>query len=119
MSTIKYKTIQESWDTFNGVVLDKMKELHHILTIYESAIFSNLIGLERVLDQAHHCEKVLIDFNHCRLVDHSFMAFIHHAQNRFESFGGSWENIGLKNLKPLSKHELATRKFDKKYKAKS
>ena len=42
MSTIKYKTIQESWDTFNGVVLDKMKELHHILTIYESAIFSKI-----------------------------------------------------------------------------
>ncbi len=88
------------------------------ITIYESAIFSNLIGFKKVLDQAYDCEKVIVDFNHCQLVDHSFMSFIHHAQNRFESFGGNWENIGLKHLKPLSNHELATRKFDKKYKAK-
>jgi uncharacterized protein YdhG (YjbR/CyaY superfamily) len=31
MSTIKYKTIQEYWDSFDGVALDKMKELHQCI----------------------------------------------------------------------------------------
>ena len=31
MSTAKHKTIQEYWNTFDGVALDKMKELHHII----------------------------------------------------------------------------------------
>lgn len=31
MSTIKYKTIQEYWDSFDGIALDKMKELHQCI----------------------------------------------------------------------------------------
>ena len=94
----------------------KMKDEQLFVTIHDAAIFSNLIGFKKVLDQAHHdCKKVIIDFNDCKLIDHSFMAFIHHAQNRFESFGGEWQNIGLSHMRPLSHHELATRKFDKKF----
>ena len=31
MSTAKHKTIQEYWDSFDGVVHDKMKELHQCI----------------------------------------------------------------------------------------
>ena len=103
---------------FKAKYQSKVNDAQLFITIYDAAIFSNLIGFKKLLDQAHGCKKVIIDFNHCHLIDHSFMAFIHHAQNRFETFGGHWENIGMSHLKPLSKHELATRKFDKKYKAK-
>ncbi len=92
-----------------------LKDEQLFVTIHDAAIFSNLIGFKKVLDQAHYCKKVIIDFNDCKLIDHSFMAFIHHAQNRFESFGGEWQNIGLSHMRPLSHHELATRKFDKKF----
>lgn len=103
---------------FKAKYQSKVNDAQLFITIYDAAIFSNLIGFKKLLDQAHGCKKVIIDFNHCHLIDHSFMAFIHHAQNRFETFGGHWENIGMSHLKPLSKHELATRKYDKRYKAK-
>jgi MFS superfamily sulfate permease-like transporter len=98
---------------FKARYQSKLKDELLFVTIYDAAIFSNLIGFKKVLDQAHDCKKVIIDFNHCKLIDHSFMAFIHHAQNRFEAFGGEWQNIGLSHMRPLSHHELATRKFDK------
>lgn len=100
---------------FKARFQSKLNDGQLFVTIYDAAIFSNLIGFKKVLDQAHDCKKVIIDFNHCKLIDHSFMAFIHHAQNRFESFGGEWENIGFTHMRPLSRHELATRKFDKKF----
>jgi uncharacterized protein YdhG (YjbR/CyaY superfamily) len=31
MSTIKYKTIQEYWNSFDGVAFEKMKELHQCI----------------------------------------------------------------------------------------
>ena len=52
--------------------------------------------------------KVVIDFTGVRLVDHSFMDFIHHLKNEWAE---EFSIVGLENHKSLSNHHLATRKL--------
>lgn len=85
-----------------------------IVKIAESAIFSNLIGFKKVLMAlAPSDKKIVIDFSDTHLIDHSFMTFITHYQKEYNAGNGRLEITGLQNHKPLSKHELASKKLVK------
>ncbi|MHB1279569.1 MAG: SulP family inorganic anion transporter, partial [Bacteroidia bacterium] len=78
-----------------------------------SAVFSNLLGYKKVLLTLPEGEKVIVDFSKTRLIDHSFMHFIHHFEHEYNDRGGEFKIVGLKNHKSLSEHPLATRKLNK------
>jgi MFS superfamily sulfate permease-like transporter len=105
---------------YNGASLKSMfKAKYHLdksdqtyaLKIYDSAIFSNLIGYKKLLTSFPEKIQVSIDFSAAKLVDHSFMAFITHFKNEYNDKGGDFEIIGLDNHKSLSDHPLSTKKM--------
>lgn len=78
------------------------------IIIKDAAIFSNLIAFKKVLVSIPENNKVVLDFSEVKLIDHSFMSFIHHFKNEFK---GEFLIIGLDKHKPFSDHHLATRKL--------
>jgi MFS superfamily sulfate permease-like transporter len=105
---------------YNGASLKSMfKAKYHLdksdqtyaLKIYDSAVFSNLIGYKKLLTSFPEKIQVSIDFSAAKLVDHSFMAFITHFKNEYNDKGGDFEIIGLDNHKSLSDHPLSTKKM--------
>ncbi len=84
------------------------------LLIKDSAIFSNLISFKKQLMTIPIENDIHIDFSQAKLIDHSFMSFIHQYQAERKENGQACEIIGLENHKPFSIHPLATRKLVKK-----
>lgn len=84
------------------------------LNVLESALFSNIIGFKKVLEEIPNGGRVRIDLSKTVLIDHSFMSFIHHFQNSYRFRGGEFEITGLKNHRSLSKDEMATKKLIRK-----
>lgn len=81
-----------------------------IIQIFETAIFSNLIGFKKLLGTLPAGRDVEIDLRETKLIDHSFMVFINHFEREYNLHGGRFRVVGLENHKPLSDHELATHK---------
>jgi len=80
------------------------------ILISGSAVFSNLIGYKKVLSNLPPNEHVIVDFTATKLVDHSFMEFVHHFEHEYNAKGGDFKIRGLSEHKALSEHHLATRK---------
>ncbi|MFD1550638.1 SulP family inorganic anion transporter [Putridiphycobacter roseus] len=83
------------------------------LVVEDAAVFSNLISFKKKLSTIPDQNNVVIDFEKSKLVDHSFMSFIHNYQNEKREMGITCEIIGLENHKPFSSHPLATHKLNK------
>jgi MFS superfamily sulfate permease-like transporter len=83
------------------------------ITLEGSALFSNLIGFKKVLQELPQNNHIRIDFSKTHLIDHSFISFLTHFQNEYNFNGGQFEISGLQFHKKLSDHELATRKLMK------
>ena len=83
------------------------------IRVLGSAVFSNLLGYKKVLLSLPVGENVVFDFSTTRLIDHSFMHFVHHFQHEYLDSGGKFRITGLDKHKCLSNHELATRKLKK------
>ena len=105
---------------YNGASLKSMfKAKYHLdksdqtyaLKIYDSAIFSNLVGYKKLLTSFPEKIQITIDFSAAKLVDHSFMSFITHFKNEYNDKGGNFEIVGLDNHKSLSDHPLSTKKM--------
>jgi len=77
------------------------------------AVFSNLLGYKKVLNNLPEKQKVVVNFDATRLVDHSFMHFMNHFEREYNFRGGDFSIAGLQNHSALSGHELATRKLKK------
>jgi MFS superfamily sulfate permease-like transporter len=82
----------------------------HKITIGEAAIFSNYMGIKKKLDSFPAHEKVIVELNNTRLVDHSVMENLFHFKHDYEENGGVVDLVGFDELKPLSSHPLAVRK---------
>lgn len=93
----------------------ELKDSDHLLevNVCESAIFSNLIGFKKLLDEIPHDKAIRFNFSETKLIDHSFMAFISHYQKEYSIKGGQFELAGLENHKSFSEHDLATKKLIK------
>jgi len=83
------------------------------IKISGSAVFSNLIGYKKALNNLPEKGTIVIDFSATKLVDHSFMHFIKHFEREYSYKGGNFSIIGLDNHQALSGHDLATRKLKK------
>jgi len=56
-------------------------------------------------------QKVTIDATEVKLIDHNTLAAIEQFKKEYTADGGSFDIVGLDKLKPLSGHNLATRKL--------
>ncbi len=98
---------------FKGNYSVEKTETTTTIHVNGSAVFSNLLGYKKVLLHLPEKEKVIVDFSKTRLIDHSFMHFVHHFEHEYNDRGGEFKITGLKNHKCLSDHPLATRKLKK------
>ncbi|MFN7651897.1 MAG: SulP family inorganic anion transporter [Cyclobacteriaceae bacterium] len=83
----------------------------YLIGIKESAIFSNLIGFKKMFNRIKPGQKVVINFSEARIVDHSFMEFLHHFEEEYQHHGGVVSIQGFDYFQMFSNHPLATRKL--------
>lgn len=107
----------------NGVKLKSLFKVRYTLekdeklttiTVKDAAIFSNLIAFKKLLTQIEPNKHIVLDLSNAKLIDHSFMSFIHHYEFEYNEAGGKFVIKGIENHKQLSKHHLATRVLKKK-----
>lgn len=81
-----------------------------VVTVRNSALFTNYLGLSKRLAalQGHHV--VVLDLGETRLVDHTVMEKLHHMRDEWERDGRRLEVIGLEAHETLSEHPLAARR---------
>jgi MFS superfamily sulfate permease-like transporter len=73
------------------------------------AVFTNLMGYKKLLERLDKTKKVIVDFSKCKLIDHSFLSFIHHVGMKFEENGGDIQLVGLDNHKQVAHDKLSAR----------
>ena len=81
------------------------------VAITEAAIFSNLIGFKKLFAQFKPGKKVILNFSDAKIVDHSFMEFLHHFEEEYHHHGGQVAVQGFDYFQHFSNHPLATRKL--------
>jgi MFS superfamily sulfate permease-like transporter len=81
------------------------------ISVKEAAIFSNLIGFKKMFAQIKPGKKVIINFSDAKIVDHSFMEFLHHFEEEYHHSGGQLSVLGFDYFQHFSNHPLATRKL--------
>jgi MFS superfamily sulfate permease-like transporter len=84
---------------------------NYSIAIKEAAIFSNLIGFKKMFARIKPGKKVIINFSEAKIVDHSFMEFLHHFEEEYQHGGGQVSVLGFDYFQMFSNHPLATRKL--------
>lgn len=82
-----------------------------IVHVKEAAIFSNLLGFKKLINNKRMESPIIIDFSQAKYIDHSFMSYIKYVEQ--ESEPEDFKIVGLDRHKPLSQHILAARKLVK------
>jgi MFS superfamily sulfate permease-like transporter len=77
----------------------------------DSAIFSNLLGYQKMWKALKPGKKIIFDFSEAKLVDHTFQEALHHFEEDYHNTGGTIKITGLTGHKPLSEHPLAAKKL--------
>ncbi|MDC0670430.1 SulP family inorganic anion transporter [Nannocystis radixulma] len=75
----------------------------------KAAIFSNYIGLKRVIDRVPAPRHIVVDLQNTRLVDHTVMERLHELARDLEHEGRELTVVGLEGHKPVSGNTLAAR----------
>lgn len=96
---------------FTTPVAVSFNDGHYLLKLEGSAVFTNYLRLKDKMDAIPPHQKVTIDATDVKLIDHNTLAAIEQFEKEYREDGGSFEMIGLDKLKPLSSHNLATRKL--------
>lgn len=73
------------------------------------AVFSNLIAYKKLLSVLPEENNIILNFEKVKLVDHSFMNFIHHFEYEMKEKNRKINIVGLEKHTALSNHALATR----------
>lgn len=97
-------------DAFKMGIQTEQKDGAFYINVNSSAVFSNYLGLKKVLMSIPKSSKVYLDFSKTRLVDHTVLENLHGIQEDFERQDGKLEIMGLELHKKLSEHEYAARK---------
>ena len=104
----------------NGASLKSLFKPHYEISetdsvysvaVTEAAIFSNLIGFKKLFAQFKPGKKVILNFSDAKIVDHSFMEFLHHYEEEYHHHGGQVVVQGFDYFQHFSNHPLATRKL--------
>ncbi|MFZ9847600.1 MAG: SulP family inorganic anion transporter, partial [Flavobacteriales bacterium] len=83
------------------------------MTVNNSAVFTNFLGLKKGLAKLPAKQHVEIDFSNCTLVDHTVMKNVSQFMKEYNADGGKLSIIGLNNHKSLSHDALSTKKLVK------
>jgi len=81
------------------------------LAVQRAAVFSNYIGLKRVIQAVPATKNIEIDFSGARLVDHSTMQYMHETVAEFARAGRSFKITGLERHTPDSDYPTAARRL--------
>ncbi len=81
------------------------------VAVKEAAIFSNLIGFKKMFARVRPGGKLVINFSEAKIVDHSFMEYLHHFEEEYVHAGGQVSIQGFDYFQMFSNHPLATRKL--------
>lgn len=95
---------------FKADYLCKKSEGEYFIQVRGSATFSNFIGYRKLWQGIKPAQKVIMDFEQARLIDHTFMEQLHHFEEDYTEHGGSVTIRGLEGFRPFSKHPRAARK---------
>ncbi|MBI1769840.1 MAG: SulP family inorganic anion transporter [Bacteroidetes bacterium] len=82
----------------------------YLVAVKQSAIFSNLLGFQKMWNNLKPGKKIIFNFASTKLVDHTFQEALHHFEEDYHSTGGSVTLTGLDKHHAFSEHPLATRK---------
>jgi MFS superfamily sulfate permease-like transporter len=78
--------------------------------VKDSAIFSNLLGYQKMWRALKPGKKIVFDFSETKLVDHTFQEALHHFEEDYHVTGGTIKITGLTGHKAFSTHPLAAKK---------
>jgi len=78
--------------------------------VKKSAIFSNLMGFQKMWTKLQPGKKITFNFSEAKLVDYTFQEALHHFEEDYHNTGGSVALTGLDRHHALSDHPMATRK---------
>lgn len=91
------------------IVVNKNEENIYTLLIHDAAIFSNYLGFKKHLDRIPSGNKIVLDFNSTKLIDHTVMEHIHHYGEDYNRTGGQLSILGLEKFISYSDHPLSYR----------
>lgn len=85
------------------------------MEVLGAAVFSNWLGINKVLSKKALDKNLVLDLSRCNVVDHTVMENLHHLHRDFEVAGGHLTIVGLEELEysSKSKHEMSARKRPK------
>jgi len=81
------------------------------LTVHDSAVFSNWIGLRKQIYAAKDATEIIIDLSSSRIVDHTVMEKLHVLKREFEKQDVLLTVEGLDQHAPVSEHPRASRRL--------
>lgn len=70
-----------------------------------AAVFSNWLGLKRILNVMKPSEQVVVNLENCNLVDYTVIDNLHHMKRDFQLAGGDLKVIGLEELDYTGNHQ--------------
>lgn len=73
------------------------------------AVFTNYLGIKKILDSIAKGKHVQIDMSECKVIDHSVMENLHGFETDYRETGGHCHVIGIDYHIPRSDHPLAAR----------
>ena len=82
----------------------------YVVVVRRAAVFSNWLGLKKVLDALDSERDVVVDLAATRLVDHTVMEKLHERERGYAARGRRFEVAGLHDHRPFSSHPHAARK---------
>ena len=79
-----------------------------VIYLQHSAIFSNYISLKSQIERRREQGKLVIDFTHVNLIDHTFRTHLDGLVKEWEQEGKQLIMANAEHLIPVSNHPLAT-----------
>jgi MFS superfamily sulfate permease-like transporter len=79
--------------------------------VMDSAIFSNLLGYQKMWKALKPGKRIVFDFSEAKLVDHTFQEALHHFEEDYHNTGGTVKITGFTAHKAFSTHPLAAKKI--------
>lgn len=81
------------------------------IKVQDSAIFSNLLGFQKMWKSLKPGKRIVFDFSEAKLVDHTFQEALHHFEEDYHNTGGTVKITGFSSHRAFSTHPLAAKKI--------
>lgn len=74
-------------------------------------VFSNYLDAKKIISQIPKGEKLVLDFNKSKMIDHSVMENLHHMEDEFTKNGGELQLIGFDKHHFTSTNPYSSRRW--------